>query len=83
MTYKIKLHPKVEKFIKKSDAFIADIIKKRLILLKDEPFRYLEHYEGEDCYKFRIGDYRCLVDVDKTRNIVFIRVLDKRGRIYK
>ena len=67
MTYKIKLHPKVEKFIKKSDAFIADIIKKRLILLKDEPFRYLEHYEGEDCYKFRIGDYRVIVDIDKKK----------------
>jgi mRNA-degrading endonuclease RelE of RelBE toxin-antitoxin system len=83
MIYEIKLHPKVDKFIKKSDSFIANIIKKRLKLLRDNPFRYLEHYEGENCYKFRIGDYRALVDVDKTRNIVFIRVLDKRGRVYK
>jgi len=83
MTYKIKLHPKVEKFIKTSDRFIADKIKKRLNLLKEDPFRYLEHYEGEDCYKFRIGGYRALVDVDKKLNIVFIQVLDKRGRIYK
>ncbi len=83
MNYAVKLHPKVQKFIEKSDSVIAERIKKRLELLKDEPFRYLEHYEGEDCYKFRIGNYRALVDVDMPRKIVFVRVLDHRGRIYK
>jgi mRNA interferase RelE/StbE len=82
MSYTVKLHTKVNKFLDKSDEFISDRIKKRLRLLKEDPFRYLEHYEGKDYYKFRIGDYRALVDVDKSRKIVFIRVLDHRGRIY-
>ena len=25
--------------------------------IKDDPFHYLEHYEGEDTYKLRIGDF--------------------------
>ncbi len=83
MAYLVKLHPKVIKFIEKCDKPISDRIYKRLELLKENPFRYLEHYEGEDCFKFRIGDYRALVDVDNSRKIVFIQVLDHRGRIYK
>ncbi|MEK6924670.1 MAG: hypothetical protein AABW71_00345 [Nanoarchaeota archaeon] len=47
-----------------------------------DPFRFLEHFEGED-YKLRIGDYRMLIDIDFKRKILFVRVFDKRGRIYK
>ena len=47
-----------------------------------DPFRYLEHFEGEP-HKLRIGDYRALIDVDQERRILWILVLDKRGRIYK
>ena len=83
MTYNIKLHPKVAKFIKKCDADLSERIKKKLNLLKDDPFRYLKHYEGDDVFKLRIGDYRALVDVDTERELIFVQVLDKRGRIYK
>ena len=45
-------------------------------------YRYIEHYEGE-YYKIRIGDYRALIDIDFQRKILFVRILDKRGRVYK
>lgn len=84
MSYQVKLHPQVQKFLDKSDNHISERIRNRLRLLEcDDPFRYLEHYEGDDFYKFRIGDYRALVDVDITRKIIFVQVLDLRGRIYK
>ncbi|MBI1969209.1 type II toxin-antitoxin system RelE/ParE family toxin [Candidatus Woesearchaeota archaeon] len=83
MSYTVKLHPKVDKFLKKCDMELQERVKKRLRLLKEESFRYLEHYEGKDYYKLRIGDYRALIEVDTSRNIVFVRVLDHRGRIYK
>jgi len=84
MSYEVKLHPDVAGFLEKSDKNISERIRKRLKLLKcDNPFRYLEHFEGEECYKYRIGDYRALVDVDLERKIIFVRVLDLRGRIYK
>ncbi|MBI4043830.1 MAG: type II toxin-antitoxin system RelE/ParE family toxin [Candidatus Diapherotrites archaeon] len=83
MTYTVRLHPKVDKFLKKCEAQLQERIRNKFQLLKEEPFRYLEHYEGDDCHKLRIGDYRALVDVDQKNKIVFIRVLDHRRRIYK
>ncbi|MFH1212245.1 MAG: type II toxin-antitoxin system RelE/ParE family toxin [Candidatus Woesearchaeota archaeon] len=83
MKYEVKLHPSVVKFLNKCDAELNVRIKKKLMLLKDNPFKYLEHYEGKDYFKLRIGDYRALIDIDTSRNIIFVRVLDHRGRIYK
>ena len=51
--------------------------------ISENPFRYLEHFEGKDVYKLRIGDYRALVDVDFQNKILKIQVFDKRGRVYK
>jgi|AntAceMinimDraft_17_1070374.scaffolds.fasta_scaffold118511_1 mRNA-degrading endonuclease RelE of RelBE toxin-antitoxin system len=93
MIYEIKLKPKVEKFLDKLPQDVALRIIKKLKQLKENPFRYLEHYEGEG-YKFRIGDYRALIDtleghenlragVDFENKILIVEVLDKRGRIYK
>ncbi len=48
----------------------------------DNPFHFLEHYEGE-YYKLRIGDYRALIDINFEKKILIVQVLDKRGRIYK
>ncbi len=82
MIYEIKLHPNVEKFLSKLDGDLRERLKNRLRKLGEDPFKHLEHYEGDSCHKFRLGDYRALVDVDKVRSIVFIRVLDHRSRIY-
>lgn len=82
MNFLIKLHPNVEKFINKQNKDISERIRARLKLLETNPFRYLEHFEGDDCYKFRLGVYRALIDVDFERKIVFVRILDHRGRIY-
>ncbi len=82
MTYEVKLSSQAAKFLKSQDKHIYDRLRKGLDKLK-EPFIYVEHFEGNDYYKYRIGDYRALVDIDKERKLVFVRVLDKRGRIYE
>ena len=83
MKYEIKFAPKAHKFLINLPRSIALRIVKKLQFLSDDPFRFLEHFEGEDYYKLRIGDYRALIDVDFDNHILWIRVLDKRGRIYK
>ena len=82
MIYEIKLKPKVEKFLDKLPQDVALRIIKKLKQLKENPFRYLEHYEGEG-YKLRIGNYRALINIDFENKILIVEVLDKRGRIYK
>lgn len=83
MTYEVLLDPKVVKFLNGLSNDIASRVKDKLKELKENPFHYLEHYEGGDFYKLRIGEYRALVDVDTKKKIIFIRVFDHRSRIYK
>ncbi len=83
MTYEIKLSPDVNTFLEKCEKQLIDRIKNKLRMLKENPFHFLEHYEGDDFYKLRIGDYRALVEVDTSHKIVLVRHLDHRKRIYK
>ncbi|MBA7656307.1 hypothetical protein ES703_64231 [subsurface metagenome] len=81
--YRIELNPEVEKFLGRLSKDIALRIIKKIKQLRKDLFHYLKHYEGKDVYKLRIGDYRALIDMDFKNKILKVRVLDKRGRIYK
>ena len=80
MAYEIEFSSQSKRFLKKLQKDIALRILDKFEDLKKEPFRYLEHYEGDTCHKFRIGEYRALIDVKQ--NILFVRIIDKRERIY-
>jgi mRNA-degrading endonuclease RelE of RelBE toxin-antitoxin system len=81
MSFQVKFSKQATKFIRNLSEETKNRIKRKFKEASENPFRYLEHYEGNHCYKLRIGDFRGLIDVDK--NILFVRVFDKRGRIYK
>ncbi len=81
MSYEIKLDQKVDKFLDKLPKDIALRIINKFKQLRENPFRYLKHFEGKNIYKLRIGDYRALIDIEKM--VLRVRILDKRGRIYK
>ena len=83
MTFEVRLHPRVDSVLEKLEHQIAQRIRKKLRLLQDDPFRFLEHHGGDDVFKLRIGEYRALIDVDRKKQIVFVRHLDHRRRIYK
>ena len=83
MMFEVEYNSQSKKFLKNADKNLVERIIKKLEEVRENPFRYLEHYEGDKCYKLRIGDYRALIDVDSEKKILLVRVLDKRGRIYK
>ena len=83
MNFQIKFSRQATKFLRKLSDNIKERIKKKFKVVSENPFYYLQHFEGEDCYRLRIGIYRALIDVDFDRKILFVRVFDKRGRIYK
>ena len=64
MSYSIEWDKKPKKFLNNLQRDIAERILNKLDEVKENPFRYLEHFEGVDVYKLRIGDYRFLIDVD-------------------
>jgi len=82
MTYQIKFSSQATKFIRKLEEYLKERIKLKFYEVSKDPFRFLEHYEGEG-YKLRIGDYRALIDINRKDQILFVRVFNKRGRIYK
>ena len=83
MTYEIEYSNQANKFLKGLGKDITKRIINKIEEIRENPFRYLEHFEGKDVFKFRIGDYRALIDIDHENKILVVRVLDKRGRIYK
>ena len=82
MSYTIIWHPKAAKYVEKLSQNIAKRILEKFQELSIDPFRYIEHFEGDE-YKFRIGEYRALLDVDFRNCIIKVRVFDKRGRVYE
>ncbi len=83
MSYSIKWSSQSSSFLDGLQKEIAKRVLKKLDEVKENPFRYLEHYESNKSYKLRIGNYRMLIDVDFKNKILIIEVFDKRGRIYK
>lgn len=83
MIYKIEFSKQATKFIRNLQEDIKERIKSKFSDVSLDPFRFLEHFEGDGCYKLRIGDFRALIDIDIERKILFVRAFDKRGRIYK
>ena len=71
MNFSLQWDPQARRIIDKVDTIVQD------------PFHYLEHFEGQNLYKLRIGDYRALIEIDFTQNLMTIRCLDHRKRVYK
>ncbi|MEK6928357.1 MAG: type II toxin-antitoxin system RelE/ParE family toxin [Nanoarchaeota archaeon] len=82
MIYEVRFSNQATKFIRKLQLDIQKRIKSKFREVADNPFRHIEHYEG-NYYKIRIGDFRALIDIDNERKIIWVRVFDKRNRIYK
>ena len=82
MSFSIDWDYNARDFLNKLPKNIATRIFDKIESIKNNPFRFLEHYEGK-YYKLRIGDYRALIDINFEEKTIIVQVLDKRGRIYK
>lgn len=82
--WKVIISLDVQKFLKKQDPQIEMRIKEKLRKLNCEnPFHFLEHFEGQEYYKYRMGEYRALLDIDFENNTLKIQIVDHRKKIYK
>lgn len=83
MVYNVEFSAKAKLFIKKLQNDVSDRLIKKFKSIQLDPFRHIEHYSEKGLYKMRVGDYRALIDIDAKRKLIFVRVIDKRSRIYK
>ena len=74
----------VQSFLSKQDNQVAVRLRKGLKKLEcDSPFHFLEHFEGDDHYKYRVGNFRALIDIDFSKKLIKVQVMDHRSIIYK
>ncbi len=83
MNFSLQWDPQASRCLEKLEQGIIDRIIEKINLVMEDPFHYLEHFEGADLYKLRIGDYRVLIEIDFTQKLMTIRCLDHRKRVYK
>lgn len=83
MTFILQWDPQALRALERLDQQIASRIITKIQAVIQDPFRYLEHFEAEDLYKLRIGNYRVLIEIDFAQNLMTIRCLDHRKRVYK
>ena len=83
MTYRLSYTRRAERDIKKLEPKTKDRIGKALLRYREDPFRFAEKLSdpilGE--YRFRIGDYRVVFDIEGDE-IIVLRVGHRR-EIYK
>jgi mRNA interferase RelE/StbE len=81
--YEIKFGKKVLEDWSKLEQGIKERIWNKLQACKENPFHFLEHLEEIDGYKLRIGDYRAIVDVDKSNQIITVLKVGHRKNVYE
>ena len=83
MNYNLVYTRRAEKDIKKLDSSIKSRIGNALLKLQDNPLLYSEKLSDPalGTYKFRIGDYRVIFDIEGN-DVVVLRVGHRR-EIYK
>ncbi|HJZ18564.1 MAG TPA: hypothetical protein VJ208_00475 [Candidatus Nanoarchaeia archaeon] len=76
--FDIEYNSQSKKFLKGLDKNIVGRILNKLEQIRENPFRYLEHYEGKG-YKLKIEDYRALIDIDFERKTFLLGLSAKEG----
>jgi len=83
MKYEVKYDTKAEKQLEKLPRSIARRIVGKLRDIS-ETGRGIETLKDEAYgFKIRVGNYRILVDLNYNPNMIIVRYIDLRGRIYK
>lgn len=81
--YEIILSKRVEKFLDKLNLQDRNRIILSLEKLRIRPESYLKRLVGDKSYKFRVGDYRLIVDIENDKLMVLVVDICHRKKIYK
>jgi len=83
MSYLIEWGLNSEEEINKWPKEISLRIYDKIEEVKDNPHHYIEKLKGMPEFKIRIGDYRAILLLDKTNQILRIQAVSHRKNIYK
>jgi len=81
--YSIEFTKRAESELYKLQRDVQERIIKSLERIKIRPYDYVEKLVGEPGFKFRVGDYRLILDIDNYKLIILVLKLGHRKNIYK
>ena len=81
--YEIIFSRKAKKQLFKLERTIQERIIFALERIRIRPEDYLTKLVGDPGYKLRIGDYRVIMDIDKTNLLILVIKIRHRKDIYK
>lgn len=85
MTFEIRFTKAGERDLSKLPSEVIIRIVKALEKMADDPIQYIQKMKGEHDppqYKFRVGDYRVIILLDKSENMLLIDGAGHRSTIY-
>ena len=80
--YNIVLVERAEKFLDKLNNKDRERILRALERVRIRPETYLIRLVGDKGYKFRVGDYRLIIDLKKKELIVLVVKIGHRKKVY-
>lgn len=81
--YEITFSDKAKKDFLKFDRNIQERIGAALERIKIRPEHFVEKLVGEPGYKFRVGDYRLILDINNNQLTILVIEVGHRRNIYK
>ena len=80
--YEVVISDKAEKQLKKLNKDIQSRIISALERIRIRPEAYTTKLVGEPGYKFRVGDYRVIMDIDRGKLLILVIKVGHRRNIY-
>ncbi|MEX2017273.1 MAG: type II toxin-antitoxin system RelE/ParE family toxin [Candidatus Pacearchaeota archaeon] len=81
--YHIIFSKKAETFLDKLNNSERERIIRALERIRIRPEHFLEKRVGEEGYKFRVGDYRLFIDLNKNDLLILVVKIGYRKNVYK
>ncbi len=83
MKFAVDISATAEKDLDSLDKKVCEIILKKLFKAAENPLHFLERLSGYTLYKLRFGDYRAIIRLDTSKQILQVVMVDHRKNIYK
>jgi mRNA interferase RelE/StbE len=82
VVFAVLLHPKAAKELEKIENTTKTRIVERLRDLKDNPERVGKILRHSNFWSLRVGDYRAIYEIDRTRRQVVVLFIGHRKKVY-
>lgn len=79
----VRLAVSVSEAIDELDADLQERVKSKLAEIGENPDRHVVNLQDREGYRVRIGNYRAIVDWDKTEGVLYVVEFGHRDGFYE